>query len=386
MSDEKPKDLRAVPRIVLFSGGTACRAINIALSKRRVHLTRIVPAWDSGGSSKLIRAKLGVLSVGDVRQALMTMAHGERCSGDVVRIFNTRISASHALKEARQEFQFYAEGRHLLLERMEPGLRGAILNYLRTFASAVGDDFDYRNGSIGNFILTGACIAHNGDINTAIFVFRKLCGIDGNVWPSSLDNDLVLSCTLKNGEQRSPQDVVTKLSEADAMIGIDEIRLTNENGDQPSANKAVIEAIQTADLIAFGPGSFYTSILPHLLVGEIVDAAERAQCPVLMIGNILQCRETMGMTLNEIVTQFVGQWQRVSSSRTAPSLQVLANRILLPFEKAVGNYPYLVAHSPSQSGGYILINGEFEDAWARGQHDGDLVADQILALASRRET
>ncbi len=375
-----------MPRIVLFSGGTACRAINIALSKRRVHLTRIVPAWDSGGSSKLIRAKLGVLSVGDVRQALMTMAHGERCSGDVVRIFNTRISASHALKEARQEFQFYAEGRHLLLERMEPGLRGAILNYLRTFASAVGDDFDYRNGSIGNFILTGACIAHNGDINTAIFVFRKLCGIDGNVWPSSLDNDLVLSCTLKNGEQRSPQDVVTKLSEADAMIGIDEIRLTNENGDQPSANKAVIEAIQTADLIAFGPGSFYTSILPHLLVGEIVDAAERAQCPVLMIGNILQCRETMGMTLNEIVTQFVGQWQRVSSSRTAPSLQVLANRILLPFEKAVGNYPYLVAHSPSQSGGYILINGEFEDAWARGQHDGDLVADQILALASRRET
>lgn len=372
-------------RIVLFSGGTACRAINIALSHRNVHLTRIVPAWDSGGSSKLIREKLGVLSVGDVRQALMTMAHGEHCSGDVVKIFNTRISASCALEEARQEFQFYAEGRHLLLERMEPGLRGAILNYLRTFASAVGNDFDYRNGSIGNFILTGASIAHNGDINTAIFVFRKLCGMDGNVWPSSLDNDLVLSCTLKNGEQRSPQDAVTKLSEPDAMIGIDDIQLTDQNGNPPSANNAVIEAIQSADLIAFGPGSFYTSILPHLLVGDIVDAADRAQRPVLMIGNILQCRETMGMTLNEMVARFIGRWQRVSSSGTAPSLRVLANRILHPFDKVVGGYPYLVAHSPPQGGGYILINGEFEDAWAWGQHDGDLVADQILAMALRRE-
>lgn len=62
---------------------------------------------------------------------------------------------------------------------MEPGLRGAILNYLRTFRDGIGADFDFRNGSIGNFILTGAHLAHNGDINTAIFVFRKLCDITG---------------------------------------------------------------------------------------------------------------------------------------------------------------------------------------------------------------
>ncbi len=82
--------------VVLFSGGSACRTINIALSRRQVNLTRIVPAWDSGGSSKVIREKLGILSVGDIRQALMTMAHGEGCSGDVVRICNTRLSANRS--------------------------------------------------------------------------------------------------------------------------------------------------------------------------------------------------------------------------------------------------------------------------------------------------
>jgi 2-phospho-L-lactate transferase/gluconeogenesis factor (CofD/UPF0052 family) len=369
-------------RIVLFSGGSACRSINLALAQRNVHLTRVVPAWDSGGSSKLIREKLNFLSVGDIRQALMTMAHGERRSGDVVRIFNTRISGSNGVEEARKEFQFFPEGHHLLLKRMEPGLRGAIINYLNTFAAAAGEDFDFRNGSIGNFILTGACIAHNRDVNTAIFVFRKLCDIQGDVWPSTLDNDLVLSGTLRNGEQRSPQDALTKLSKADAVLGIDDIQLAVADGGPPSANPAVIEAIQNADLIAFGPGSFYTSILPHLLVRGVVDAVERANCPVLFIGNILQCRETTGSTLYDLINRFITRWQSVSVSGAAPLLQVLANRVLLPFEKSVAGFPYLAAQldPPREQAGYVLLETEFEDVWSRGQHDGDLIAAQMLAL------
>jgi 2-phospho-L-lactate transferase/gluconeogenesis factor (CofD/UPF0052 family) len=368
-------------RIVLFSGGSACRTINIALCRRQVHLTRIVPAWDSGGSSKVIREKLGILSVGDIRQALMTMAHGEGCSGDVVRICNTRLSANRGLDEASKEFLFYAEGRHPLLERMEPGLRGAILNYLKTFASTVGKDFDFRNGSIGNFILTGACIAHNGDVNTAIFVFRKLCGINGNVWPSSLDSDLVLSAILKNGDRLSPQDAITNLSDKDARIGIREIELAGEHGHKPSPNPAALEAIEHADLIAFGPGSFYTSVLPHVLVGGVIEAVERAQCPKVMIGNILQCRETLGMTLGDVVAAFRDHWRQAAGSAEPPLLHVLGNRVLLPFEKTVGAFPYLADDLP-ESGDYELIPGELEDAWNRGQHDGDLVADRLLAIAS----
>jgi hypothetical protein len=44
-----------------------------------------VPAWVSGGSSKVIRERLAILSVGDIRQALMTMAHEKAARGDVVK-------------------------------------------------------------------------------------------------------------------------------------------------------------------------------------------------------------------------------------------------------------------------------------------------------------
>lgn len=371
-------------RIVLFSGGSACRSINIALCRSGAHVTRIVPAWDSGGSSKVIRERLGILSVGDIRQALMTMAHGEGCAGDIVKICNARLSANLCLDDARNEFLFYAEGRHPLLERMEPGLRGAILNYLNTFATAVGHDFDFRHGSIGNFILTGACMAHNGDVNTAIFVFRKLCGISGDVWPSSIDNDLVLSATLKDGRKLAPQDVITTMSDGDAGTGIGQIQLSRAGGGKLIANSAVFDAIARADLIAFGPGSLFTSILPHLLVQGVVSAVEQTDCPKVLIGNILQCRETMGMALTDVLLAFDVHWRR-SGGSSVPFSHVLANRMLFPFEKTVGAFPYL-ADDMTEKKGLKLISGEFEDAWNRGLHDGDAIAVSLLRIAAGSNT
>src|SRR5690606_38644171 len=216
---------------------------------------------------------LGVLAVGDIRQALMTMAHGEGRAGDVVKVCNARLT-SGAEADARTEFSLYAEGRHPLLERMEPGLRGAILNYLRTFRAAIGADFDFRNGSIGNFILTGAHLAHNSDINTAIFVFRKLCDVTGHVWPSTAADGVALSAVLNDGSRVEGQHRVTGLDDGQSRTGIREVSLTAAGGGVP-ANEAVIESLESADAIVFGPGSFFTSVLPHFLVEGVVPAIAR---------------------------------------------------------------------------------------------------------------
>ncbi|WP_058326122.1 gluconeogenesis factor YvcK family protein [Sinorhizobium sp. Sb3] len=365
-------------RIVLFSGGSACRAINIALCGK-AHLTRVVPAWDSGGSSKVIREKLGLLAVGDLRQALMTMAHGEGRAGDVVKICNARLSSNLGKDDALSEFLYYSEGRHPLLERMEPGLRGAILNYLKTFVAAVGSDFDFRGGSIGNLILAGACLAHNGDINTAVFVFRKLCSVVGDVWTSSLDSDLVLSATLKNGKRIERQDAITKLDELDARVGIAEVRLSTESGAPPQANPATLEALASADLIAFGPGSFYTSLLPHLQIREIAESLSQVECPRVWIGNILQCRETTDRTLGDLLDVVSNQWHREDPSRRPLLTHVLANRVFFPFEKTVGNFPYL-SHAMNEGDQCTVTTGEYEDAWNRGQHDGEAVARALIEL------
>lgn len=371
-----------LPHIVLFSGGTACRSTNLALCGKPVRLTRIVPAWDSGGSSKVIRDSLGVLAVGDIRQALMTMAHGEGRAGDVVKVCNARLT-SGAQGDALTEFALYAEGRHPLLERMEPGLRGAILNYLRTFRAAVGLGFDFRNGSIGNFILTGAHLAHNSDINTAIFVFRKLCDVTGHVWPSTADG-ADLSAMLNDGTAIDGQHRVTALEDGQGRSGISEIALSARGGGPVSANEAVIESLESADAIVFGPGSFYTSILPHFLVDGVVPAiARNVHARRVFIGNILQCRETRGLDVARMLEVAADVWNARGGSDVRPFTHVLANRQLLPFEKTVGAFAYLgngaLEAACARLGADVMI-GEFEDPWQRGHHDGEAVADALSSL------
>ncbi|WP_337181963.1 gluconeogenesis factor YvcK family protein [Shinella sp.] len=373
---------RRLPHIVLFSGGTACRSTNLALLSRPVRLTRIVPAWDSGGSSKVIRESLGVLAVGDIRQALMTMAHGEGRAGDVVKVCNARLT-SGTQADACTEFALYAEGRHPLLERMEPGLRGAILNYLRTFRAAIGGDFDFRNGSIGNFILTGAHLAHNRDINTAIFVFRKLCDIAGHVWPSTAADGVALSATLNDGTRIEGQHRVTALEEAAGRTGIREIALSAAGGGVP-ANDAVLESLESADAILFGPGSFFTSVLPHFLVEGIVPAiARNVHARRIFIGNILQCRETRGLDLAHMLEVAGTLWRERGGAEARPFTHILANRQLLPFEKTVGAFAYLgngALEEACMRLGAEAVIGEFEDPWQRGHHDGRAVAEVVSAL------
>lgn len=371
-------------RIVLFSGGTACRNINIALCKSPVEITRIVPAWDSGGSSKVIREAFGMLPVGDIRQALMTMAHGEGRAGDVVKICNARLSSTLGNADARAEFDYYVRGEHPLLQRMEAGLRRAILDYLERFSLHIPEDFDFRNGSIGNFILAGAFIAHQSDINDAIFVFRKLCSIEGFVWPVSVGNDIQLGATLRNGREIAGQHLVTSLSDADAATGIARVELSTAGGGAVLANDAIIPAIAGADAIVFGPGSFYTSILPHLLVDGVGEAiAQNRAAPKIFVGNILECAEATGMHLADVVDVFLAVWkQKVGNA--APLTHVFDNRELFPFEKTVGKFRYLRGGNLDrrcQSNGITRISSDFEDAWNRGQHDGRSVAAALLDVA-----
>lgn len=372
-----------LPHIVLFSGGSACRSINLALCAKPLRLTRVVPAWDSGGSSKVIRESLGVIAVGDIRQALITMAHGEGRAGDVVKVCNARMT-SGAEEDARTEFALYAEGSHPLLERMEPGLRGAILNYLRTFRAAIGPDFDFRNGSIGNFILTGAHLAHNSDINTAIFVFRKLCDIAGHVWPSTAANDVELSALLNDGRRIEGQHRVTALDAADSETGVREIALSTGSGGGVAANEAVLESVESADAIVFGPGSFFTSVLPHFFVDAVVPAiARNVQARRIFVGNILQCRETRGLDVARMLEIAAGVWRQRGGVDVRPFTHVLANRQLLPFEKTVGPFAYLANGALAEAGarfGAQMVIGEFEDPWQRGQHDGLAVAEAISSL------
>lgn len=372
MTKKRSKREMDRPHIVILAGGTASRNLTIVLIRQGARVTRLVPAWDSGGSSKLIRETLHILPVGDIRQALMTMAYAEGHAGDVVRIFNARLSETGSPLELARELAFYSEGAHPVLRTMKCDIAEAILRYLRIFIAAAGKGFDWRRGSIGNFILSGALLAEDGDINAAILAFRSLCGISGNVWPVSKDHDLTLRAELNDRRRIEGQHLITTMNDADALAGIRAIAL-----DGAAANPKAREAIAAADAIIYGPGSFHTSILPHLLVADIAETIARSAAPKILIGNMLEDGETRGLTLDEMAERL----RRAGQGRPVLS-HILAHEGAVPVARVVGASRFVARASSSLPGVEILAR-DFEDPWHRGQHDAGLLSALILHLIER---
>lgn len=377
--------IRPMKRIVMFGGGSGSRDITMALCRQRDDITRVVPAWDSGGSSKALRERLGILAMGDIRQALMTLAHGENRVSSVVRFFNARLSEAADPADLLAEFDFYASGAHPLLVTMTPDIRDAVLDCLQVFRDHVGADFDWRRGSIGNFVLTGAYLAHGRDINAAIAIFRQLCGIEAQVWPSTTADAVALHAQLRDGSVVHGQDRVTALAPAQARLGIGHVQLAlagdHTGGALPPANPAVLKAIAGADLLVFGPGSFFTSTLAHFAVQGIAQAvaATSPGVPKVLVGNILECPETTGRSLAELVRAF--------EQAAGPEVltHVLANRSWVPFARVVTGFRYLAEGLLAPAVPVKVLFDDYEDPWRRGKHDADKVVATLGALLAAHD-
>ncbi len=84
------------PKIVVIGGGTGLSVLLRGLKKYTSNLTAIVTVSDDGGSSGRLRAELGVLPPGDIRNCLVALAETETIMDQV---FQHRFVQDSSLKD-----------------------------------------------------------------------------------------------------------------------------------------------------------------------------------------------------------------------------------------------------------------------------------------------
>lgn len=216
------------PRIVVIGGGTGLSTLLRGLKHYSANITAIVTVADDGGSSGRLRREMGGIPPGDIRNCLTALADEEKLLTEL--------------------FQYRFEG--------SSGLSGH---------------------SFGNLFLS-AMNEITGDWERAIAASSQVLAIRGRVLPATL-SDVSLWATLSDGRRIEGESNITK-----ARGSITEI------GCLPAAPPALpqaIEAINGADYIVIGPGSLYTSIIPNLLVPELVEAIAARRIPCIYICNIM---------------------------------------------------------------------------------------------------
>lgn len=228
-------------RFVVLGGGTGMATALRGLKGTGVDLTAIVSMADDGGSSGILRARLGIPPVGDLRNCLIALADAESTAA-------------------------------ALLQHRLPAERGAT-----------------RGHPVGNLLLAAAIAEEGGDLERGIERVHRILNVRGRVIPATSE------ALRLRGRTRAGLSVMGQARLARTR-GIASVSLESTS---VRATRSALTAISQADLLVLGPGSLFTSLIPHLLVPEIRSALAARRAPLIWVANVdEQEGETEGMSLD----------------------------------------------------------------------------------------
>ena len=223
----------STPKVVALGGGHGLAATLSALRRLTHQITAIVTVADNGGSSGRLREEFEILPPGDLRMALTAL-----CSDD---------DWGRSWAEILQ-YRFTSEG-HL------------------------------NNHTVGNLLLT-ALWDRDGDFVAGLDRVGSLLRVIGRVLPMAaepLDIEGTFQTSVGRIVVRGQKEVAT------AKGRLESIRVIPEN---PQARPESLRAIDEADYITMGPGSWLTSVLPHLMVPKQRDALSASKAKKIILLNL----------------------------------------------------------------------------------------------------
>lgn len=235
------------PQVVTIGGGTGTSVVVASLRQHPVEVTTVVSVADSGGSTGRLRDEFGFQPVGDLRQALASLASTD--GHDWIR--------------------------KLLLYRFENG------NGL-------------SGHNVGNLVLT-ALQDMAGSTAEALAIATKIFRLEGTIYPVTSQNvELVveyMNGTFKIGEHLLDED-------STQAAKIKRVLLSPRAKLYPAA----AQALQAANMVVIGPGDHYASVMAALAVSDIKATFARVTGTVVYIVNLMtRFSQTHEMTAKDHV-------------------------------------------------------------------------------------
>lgn len=241
------------PRIVAIGGGHGLSTLLRGLKAFSHNITAVVTVADDGGSSGRLRRDLGILPPGDIRNCLAALSNDE-----------------------------------------------ALLSQL--FQYRFPDDTGGLDGhSFGNLFIS-ALAEITGSFEDAVAESGRVLAVHGRVLPATLHNvRLVADVQLPHLSNQVRIEGESKIPESEGRVA----RVWLEPGNPPAYPQA-IQAVLAADLILIGPGSLYTSLLPNLLVPDLLEAVRASRALKVYVCNVAtQPGETDGYSCGDHVRALI---------------------------------------------------------------------------------
>ncbi|GGO15236.1 gluconeogenesis factor YvcK family protein [Micromonospora parathelypteridis] len=285
-------------RVVAFGGGhglsASLRALRHCAPELDFDITAVVTVGDDGGSSGRLRAERGGLPPGDLRQALVALAGDHPATRRSAGLFQHRFAASAGVPQtaAGDPTDLAAAG----------GSAGPAAAGGSTGPAAAGGVAGPAAGgdglaghAVGNLVLCGL-MELLGDPVAALEHAGAMLGTVGRVLPMSRQ-PVGIEARVRGADPAAPDEVHTVRGQHQVAVTTGRVESLRLTPAAPAACAEAIEAIMAADWLIFGPGSWYTSVLPHLLVPQLADAIVSTSARRLVTLNLAAEKETLGLSV-----------------------------------------------------------------------------------------
>lgn len=312
------RSLRRGPKIVAIGGGTGLSTLLRGLKEYSDNITAIVTVADDGGSSGRLRQELGVLPPGDIRNCLTALAREERL---LTELFSFRF----------------------------PGERGL------------------GGHSFGNLFLA-AMTGISGDLMQAIQRSSRVLAVRGQVVPATM-SQMTLYARFDDGQVVAGESGITATRRQIIDMWCEP--------SHPDALPEALRAIAEADAIILGPGSLYTSLVPHLLIPGLREALLASKAPRIYVCNVMtQPGETDGFRASDhvrVLQKFGGE----SICQHVLVNEALPRRLRERYE-AQGQFPVELDWDALIELGVSPVRGAFIDEAEVVRHNPSLLAAAIM--------
>ncbi|GAC57308.1 hypothetical protein GOHSU_18_00630 [Gordonia hirsuta DSM 44140 = NBRC 16056] len=262
-SPATPPSRREGLRAVALGGGHGLYNTLTALRYLTRDVTAVVTVADDGGSSGRLRHELGRIPPGDLRMALAAL-----------------LSAPAALTE---------------LAETDPEAARRRARWAQVLQHRLGGSGALAGHPVGNLLLSGVD-EFDGDMVEALDSLVDLFGIDGRVLPMATE-PLVIEADVTGLEEdpRMSRVIRGQVAVATTPGVVRRVRLTPA---APAACPQSLAAIAQADIVTLGPGSWFSSVIPHVLVPEQLAALrETTARKVLFVNLAAEPGETAGYSM-----------------------------------------------------------------------------------------
>ncbi len=325
--------------VVALGGGHGLHATLSAARRLTDDVTAVVTVADDGGSSGRLRRELDVLPPGDLRMALSALAAHDERGARWTSVVQHRFGGSGAL----------------------------------------------AGHPVGNLLIAGLAEVL-GDPVAALDEVARILGVRGRVLPMSrqpleIEADVV-------GLDRDPRVSRRIRGQVAVATTPGQVRRVRLIPAAPAACAEAVSAVARADVLILGPGSWFSSVIPHLLVPQLLAAVQSTSARRVVVLNLVaQPGETAGFSAERhlhVLSQHapdlrladvlvdsgaeLTEQERVHLERTAAGLGAVVRSTALAAPGTAVHDPQLLARALAEMTGaavaeHVDISGEDNPAW-----------------------